>query len=71
MNNELKILVDWLKCNKLSLNELKTELILFHPPNIKLSYNISIKINKFKLEPCKFIKGELRFQTRFFNFMIF
>ena len=30
MNKELKILVAWLKANKLSLNESKTELLIFH-----------------------------------------
>ena len=30
MNKELRILVDWLKANKLSLNESKTELLIFH-----------------------------------------
>ena len=43
MNNELKLLTDWLRANKLSLNESKTKLLIFRPhrklnitvPNIK------------------------------------
>ena len=45
MNNELKLLTDWLRANKLSLNESKTKLLIFRPhrklnitvPNIKLN----------------------------------
>ena len=32
MNNELKILVDWLCANRFSLNQTKTELIFFCSP---------------------------------------
>ena len=31
MNNELKLLTDWLRTNKLSLNESKTKLLIFRP----------------------------------------
>ena len=49
MNNELKLLTDWLRANKLSLNESKTKLLIFRPckklnitlPNIKLNNFIS------------------------------
>ena len=53
MNNELKLLTDWLRANKLSLNESKTKLLIFRPrrklnitvPNIKL-YNIILTPEK-------------------------
>ena len=43
MNDELKLLTDWLRANKLSLNESKKKLLIFKPrrrlnitvPNIK------------------------------------
>ena len=48
MNNELKLLTDWLRANKLSLNESKTKLLIFKPrrklnirvPNIQLNNSI-------------------------------
>ena len=57
MNEELKILVEWLKSNKLSLNENKTELIIFKPPTENLtSDEVSIKLNNHTLTPCKVVK---------------
>ena len=50
VNYELKILVDWLRSNKLSLNELKTELIMFHPIKKKLPRSPNIKLNNYKLK---------------------
>ena len=53
MNYELKILVDWLRANRLSLNETKTELIFFHRP-FKTDFAIpTLKLNKHKLNPVK------------------
>ena len=49
VNYELKMLVEWLKANKLSLNESKTEMIIFHSPFKQVPSNFSIKINNFKL----------------------
>ena len=45
INNELKLMTDWLRANKLSLHESKTKLLIFRPrrkiniavPNIKLN----------------------------------
>ena len=31
MNNKLKLMTDWLRTNKLSLNESKTKLLIFRP----------------------------------------
>ena len=49
MNNELKLLTDSLKANKISLNESKTKLLVFRPcrkPNITVP---NIKLNNFIL----------------------
>ena len=43
MNNELRFLVEWLRANKLSLNEKKTEMIIFRP--IRLSFDSSFSIS--------------------------
>ena len=40
MNNELKLLFDWLCANRLSLNVGKTEFIIFRPPRTKLANRI-------------------------------
>ena len=56
LNHELKKIVDWLRANKLSLNEIKTEFIIFRSPQKLLTTNISIKLNKFKLTPVHYVK---------------
>ena len=45
INSELKLVTDWLRANKLSLNESKTKLLLFRPMN-QLNLTLSnIKLN--------------------------
>ena len=45
VNNELKMLNDWFKCNKLFLNFKKTKYVMFHSKRKKLPLNINpIKI---------------------------
>ena len=46
MNNELKLLFDWLCANR-SLNVSKTEFIIFRPPKVKL-INIIFHVSIFK-----------------------
>ena len=45
MNNELKLLFDWLCANRLSLNVDKTEFIIFRPPRTKLDNRILLNLN--------------------------
>ena len=45
MNDEIKLLYDWLCANKLSLNVGKTEFIIFRPPRIKLENRVVLKLN--------------------------
>ena len=53
MNNELKLLTDWLRAKKLPLNESKTKLLIFRPHR-KLNITVpSIKLNNFILTPEK------------------
>ena len=50
MNYEFKLDIQWMKLNKLSLNTKKTNLIVFHSRQNRLSDdNISIKINNKRL----------------------
>ena len=50
INHELKFLVQWLRSNKLSLNETKTELITFRSPWKHLPREPDIRINNYKLK---------------------
>ena len=43
-NIDLKLLCNWLKANKISLNSSKTEAILFHHPNKIINYDLKLKI---------------------------
>ena len=56
MNHELKLASTWLCLNRLSLNEGKTELILFHSKKHKPQTDISRKLNGKKLTPVDCVK---------------
>ena len=45
INEELKILFDWLCTNRLSLNALKTEFIIFRPPRANLDKRVTLRLN--------------------------
>ena len=49
LNGELGDIQDWLSCNKLSLDVVKTHYIIFTPRN-KIVENIDIKINNTSIE---------------------
>ena len=53
---QLKLLVQWLRSNKLSLNETKTELIIFRSPWKHLPREPDIRINNYKLKLHSHIK---------------
>ena len=50
VKHELKLLAQWLQSNKLSLNETKTELIIFRSPWKHLPREPDIRINNYKLK---------------------
>ena len=53
MNNELKLLTDWLRANNISFNEFKTKVLIFRP-HIQLNITVpNIKLNNFILTPEK------------------
>ena len=56
VNIDLKLLCNWLKANRISLNASKTELIIFRDPRKKSNHDLKIKINGKKLVPSKFVK---------------
>ena len=59
MNQDLKNLLQWLQANKLSLNVKKTELIIFHPKNTRLS--VKFKLNGKRLNPISKVKYILEY----------
>ena len=50
VNHELKLLSQWLRSNKLCLNEIKTELIIFRYPRKNLPREPDTRINNYKLK---------------------
>ena len=56
MNTELKGVSTWLRLNRLSLNEGKTELIFFHSKRNVPQSEVSIKLNGKKLVPVDSVK---------------
>ena len=56
VNTDLKLLLKWLKANKISLNVKKIEMILFTEKRKKSNYEIKIKLDGKKLFPAKSIK---------------
>ena len=55
MNKELEKLYDWLCINRLSLNVLKTNFVIFHAPNTPKRV-VPILINKQAIDEAKYVK---------------
>ena len=45
MNEDLKLIFEWLCANRLSLNVAKTEFIIFKPPRMKFEERFTLKLN--------------------------
>ena len=56
VNLELKSVHNWLCCNKLSLNIDKTNFVIFHPPQKKLTKSISILVDNKSIEQKDYVK---------------
>ena len=50
MNRELRKIRKWLAANRLALNIEKTNYVIFHSPNRKISEPISIKIGRKRIK---------------------
>ena len=50
LNNELAKVSEWPIANKLPLNVSKSNFVIFHPPQKKISKNVMLQINGEKLE---------------------
>ena len=53
LNNELAKVSEWPIANKLPLNVSKSNFVIFHPPQKKISKNVMLQINGEKLEEKK------------------
>ena len=51
MNRDLKLVVEWIRTNKLSLNTSKTELVVFKSRNKKITKNLNFRISGQKIQP--------------------
>ena len=56
VNHELKLLSQWFRSNKLSLNETKAELIIFRFQRKNLPREPDIRINNYKLKLYSHVK---------------
>ena len=57
VNYELKLVTQWMKSNKLSLNTDKTNFVLFHSrQHLFDKCNLSIKLNNKQLNPVDYVK---------------
>jgi len=56
LNKELKKVKLWLDSNKLALNMGKTNFVLFHSPQKKLSGNFQLKIGNEEIQRNKYVK---------------
>ncbi len=56
MNEDLRLIFQWLCANRLSLNVSKTEFLIFKPPKKCLPHRITLKLNGITLDESKKIK---------------
>ena len=55
-NDNLYLVSNWLRANKLSLNIEKTNFIIFHPPQKKLSYTPKLTISNKRIKQENYVK---------------
>ena len=56
MNRDLKLVVEWIRGNKLSLNTSKTELVIFKSRNKTITKNLNFRISGQKIQPTSQVK---------------
>ena len=56
INHDLKLLVVWLRANKISLNVKKTQLIIFRGKNKKINKHLNFRLSGQKLKQCESLK---------------
>ena len=56
LDRDLKLVFEWIKANKLSINTSKTELMIFKSRHKKVNKHLNFRINGKKLQPSSQIK---------------
>ena len=56
INHDLKLLTQWLRANKISLNASKTEIVIFRSKNKSINKKLNFRINGQKIYPTNTIK---------------
>ena len=56
INRDLKLVVQWIRANKLSLNTSKTELVIFKPKNKIITKHFNFRISGQKIKPSSQVK---------------
>ena len=56
INEDLRNVVHWLRCNKISLNASKTEIIIFKNKNKPIKKNVNFRLSGQKIFPSKKVK---------------
>ena len=56
VNIDLKLLIHWLRANKISLNKAKTELVFFTKPAQVIDFYFKIKLDGLRLQPSDHVK---------------
>ena len=56
INQDLKLTVEWIRANKLSLNVDKTEIIIFKPKNKNITKHLNFRISGQKIKPTTQVK---------------
>ena len=56
MNRDLKLVAQWIRANKLSLNTSKTELVIFKPKNKIITKHLNFHISGQKIKPSSQVK---------------
>ena len=56
MNRDLKLIVEWVRANKLSLNTNKTEIIIFKPRNKTIFKHLNFGLSGQKFKPTNQVK---------------
>ena len=56
INRDLKLIVEWVRANKLSLNVNKTEIIIFKSKNKTITKHLNFRISGQKIKPSNQVK---------------
>ena len=56
INRDLKLVVEWIRANKLSLNTSKTDLVIFKSRNKKITKHLNFRISGQKIQPTSQVK---------------